>query len=575
MSPSLLLTTLSSAVIVLFFGTLTAILARTVRVNPIVGYIALGIGAHAAGFRAFGTETIDTLAQLGVIFLLFDIGLHFSWSSIRERAADIFAFGSVQILCGAVVIGSLGLLLGAKAWPMFLLGATLSLSSTAVVSQLIAERHQQNCPVGLTATAILVFQDVAGIILLVIIGSMTAQSGGAALGIFLALGKAALAVLVTVLAARYVIGPVFTLVAKMRSEEVSTAAALLIALAGSWACAAVGLSATLGAFLGGMSLANTPYRVTVHSEVAAFRGLLLGFFFMAVGYSLDAAFLMHSWPMILLAALGLFVLKAVANILASLLFRWSVPGSIQLGLLIAQGSEFGLILLSVPPMRTLLGEQLSSLLMAAIPVTLALTPAVAQLGRVVAGCMRHRKSARTDRELTPTKMTAPVLIVGMGEVGRTIADALRGFGIEYFAIERDTTRLRAAIADGYEVEYADNTDTRHWEPVELSHRSVSILTSPNLNYLRSSAQVIASHFPGLYRIAVVANEGSAQDVRELGLHVVIDNVQPKGLNAACAVLERMGQGVADIAAWRERFEASRKSHSSARRPIQLVADVPG
>lgn len=573
MNPNPLLTTLGPIVLVLFFGTATAIAARALRTSPIVGYIILGIAAHSLGFKTFDSATIDTLAQLGVIFLLFDIGLHFSWNMIRERAADIFAFGPIQILACTLLVGSIGVLAGGSPWPMYLMGAILSLSSTAVVSRLIAERHQQNCPVGLTATAILVFQDVAGIILMVIIGSL-AQPGSASIGILTALGKAVIAVGVTTLAAKYIVGPVFTLVAKTRSEEVSTAAALFVALAGSWASAQIGLSATLGGFLGGMSLANTPYRVAIHSEVAAFRGLLLGFFFIAVGYSLDADFLLRSWPLVLLAALGLFVLKTAANITASLLFRWSVPGSTQLGLLIAQGSEFGLILLSVSQVRSLLGEAFASVLMSAIAVTLALTPAAAQLGRVLAGRMRRRKSPRIIHELTPAKETAPVFIIGMGEVGRTVADALRTFDIGYFAVERDTVRLQAAIADGYEVEYADTADTRHWEPAELSHRAVSVLTSPDLKYLSATAKVIAARFPGLQRIAIVASEESAQAIRELGLNVVVDDIEPRGLNAASAVLQKMGRSESEVATWRQRFSAARKPFA-ALASVQPMLEASG
>jgi CPA2 family monovalent cation:H+ antiporter-2 len=546
---------------VLFFGTVTAVTARALRISPIVGYIILGIAARTLGFNAFDSAMIDTLSQLGVVFLLFDIGLQFSWNMVRDRAADIFAFGPIQILACTLLIGSIGVLAGGSPWPMYLMGAILSLSSTAVVTRLIAERHQQNCPVGLTATAILVFQDVAGIILMVIIGSL-AQPGSASVGILTALGKAVIAVGVTALAAKYIVGPLFTLVAKTRNEEVSTAAALFIALAGSWAAAQIGLSLTLGGFLGGMSLANTPYRVAIHSEVAAFRGLLLGFFFIAVGYSLDADFLLRSWPLVLLAALGLLVLKTAANIMASLLFRWSVPGSMQLGLLLAQGSEFGLILLSVSQVRTLLGEAFASVLMSAIAVTLALTPAAAQLGRVLAGRMRRRTSPRIVRELTPAKETAPVFIVGMGEVGRTVADALRTFDIGYLAVERDTVRLQAAIADGYEVEHGDTSDTRQWEFAELAHRAVSVVTSLDLKYLNATTKVMVARFPGLHRIVIVPNEESARIVRELGLNVVVDDTEPRGLNAASAVLEKIGRSDSEVAAWRQRFSAARKTFAA-------------
>jgi CPA2 family monovalent cation:H+ antiporter-2 len=281
-----------------------------------------------------------------------------------------------------------------------------------------------------------------------------------------------------------------------------------------------------------------------------------------VGYSLDIHFLLHYWYYVLAAATGLFILKAIGNILASLIFRWSVPGSIQLGLLIAQGSEFGLILLTVPEMRVLLGEAFASVLVSAIALTLALTPAVAHLGRFLAGKIRRLKTTRIERELTPTKQTAPVLIVGMGQVGRTVADALHQFDIDYFAIERDPQRLQTAIADGYEVEYGDVTDTRNWEPVELSHRRVSVLTVPDLVYLKGTAASIAGRFPHLHRLVVAASEDGARPVRELGLQVVVDDTAPRGIEAASTVLKLLKRGEPEIAAWRQRFNAANRHFGS-------------
>src|ERR1700753_792998 len=197
---------LKPIVSVLFWGTAVAIASRFLGFNPIVGYILLGLLGRETGFAAFDSSTIDLLAQLGVVFLLFDVGLHFSWTHIRERASDIFAFGPVQILVCTLIIGSVGVLAGGQVVPMFLLGAALALSSTAVVARRIAERHPQNCPVGLTATAILVFQDVVGILLLIVVGALNTGTG-VALVTLIALGKAIAAFGAAVVFARIAIGP--------------------------------------------------------------------------------------------------------------------------------------------------------------------------------------------------------------------------------------------------------------------------------------------------------------------------------------------------------------------------------
>jgi Kef-type K+ transport system membrane component KefB len=210
----------------------------------------LGLGLRASGLGLmFDESAISVLAELGVMFLLFEVGLHFSFGQVRKQASDIFAFGPFQVLFATIALGLIGLAFGMKSLPAFLVGAVLPLSWTAVVDRLIAERHQRNCPVGLTATSILIFQHAGAIFLLVIAGSLDGGGSVWTVGV-LALGKAAIAFGLTDLTARFLIGPLLRLVARGRNEEVLTATALLIALAAGWATGQIGLPLTLGAFLG-------------------------------------------------------------------------------------------------------------------------------------------------------------------------------------------------------------------------------------------------------------------------------------------------------------------------------------
>ena len=367
------------------FGIVAAVASRLLRLSPIVGYIGLGVALSATGLdRLMGSASIETLAELGVVFLLFDVGLHFSFNHVKAQAKDIFAFGPVQVVLGAVGLGALGLAWGLPLGAALLVGATLALSSTAVVAGLIAERHQQNCPVGLTGTAILIFQDLAAILILIV---ATALGTGQALlpAIGLALVKAVGAFAVAMLLARLAVRPLFGLIARTRNEEVFTAIALLVALSTAWATGRIGLSLTLGAFLGGMILADTPYTAVIKSEIRPFRGLLLGFFFISVGVSLDRAVLFEHWIAVIAVTLLLFGAKMLLNAGASLVFRWSVPGSAQLGFLLAQGSEFAFVILSIGSVRALIGQRECSVLVAAVALSLAATPTVADAGRQLAG----------------------------------------------------------------------------------------------------------------------------------------------------------------------------------------------
>ncbi len=538
-------------VLLLALGVLAAVGSRALRLSPIVGYLALGLGLRALGLNLLASDgTIDTLAQLGVVFLLFDIGLHFSLRHVREQAADIFGFGPVQVLLATVGLGLACLAWGLPPGAAFLVGATLALSSTAVVARLIAERHQQTCPVGLTATAILVFQDVAAIFLLIVAGAL--GSGQALLpALALALAKAAAAFFAAVLLARFVVRPLFALVASTRNEEVFTAMALLVALSAGWATGAAGLSLTLGAFLGGMVIAETPYRALISSEIRPFRTLLLSFFFISVGLSLDPQTLLHQWPAVLAAAVLLVAIKVVTNAAASLAFRWSVPGSTQLGFLLAQGSEFAFVVLSLPVVRTLTGRR-GAVLIAAVALTLAATPGLAELGRRLAGRLRRPSMAVLHAELQPGEADGPVFIAGMGRTGRTLADALREFGIGYAAVERDDRRLREAVADGYAVSFGDIGDLRLWEPLALHGRRVSVLTAPSFEVSSELSPTVSRLYPDLVRIAVVHDEADAERFRALGLTAVVDRSLPRGMDLASHVLGLLGVEPGLIGAWMQR-----------------------
>ncbi len=536
--------------LLLLFGIAAVIGSRALRLSPIVGYLLLGVVLSASGLGTLlDAGAVQALAELGVVFLLFDVGLHFSLRHVREQAGDIFGFGPVQVAFGTLGLGALGLLLGLRPAPALLVGATLALSSTAVVARLIAERHQQSCPVGLTGTAILIFQDLAAILILIV---ATASGKGESLlpAICFALLKASICFAVALGLARVAVRPLFELVARTRNEEVFTAMALLVALATAWATQRIGLSLTLGAFLGGMVVAETPYRAIVQSEIKPFRGLLLGFFFISVGLSLDRQALLHAWPAVLIGAAVLMGAKALLNMLASLVFRWSVPGSTQLALLLAQGSEFAFVIFGLGSVQAMIGQRTTALLVAAVALSLAATPGFAELGRSLAGRMRRRHvRAEADRELVERDVPAPVFIVGMGRRGRVVADALTDVGIAYAAAERDPQRLGEAVADGYEVAYGDVGDPRLWSAVALEGRRVSVLTAPSLDVSAGLTPVARAFFPHLKRLAAVVDANASAAFAAAGLVPVVDGGAVPGLALAAAVLAELDVAPERIEAW--------------------------
>jgi CPA2 family monovalent cation:H+ antiporter-2 len=504
--------TIQPAISLLGLGIGAALASRALRLNPIVGYLGLGLALAALGMRgSFSGPVVAAMAEAGVMFLLFNLGLHFSLGRIRAEAGNIFGFGSLQMLVAGGAFAALLWAFGLP--PMFavIAGFAMGLSSTAVVIGLIRERGQEDCPVGRAAQSILIFQDIAAILLLVTAGAL-AGGGALAPALGLAGAKALAAFAVAVLFARFLTEPLFSLIARAGTTEVYTATALFIALAAGWATGMAGLSLTLGAFLGGMAVADSRYRILVQTEIDAFRGLFMSFFFISVGLSIDPALLIDDGALVIGVSIALIALKCAFNVAAALLNRWSVPGSIQLGFLLGQGSEFTLVLLALPAVAGLADARLVSALVTAIAISLAVTPAVSTLGRKLAGRLR---AGPPDAKLAGD--SAPVLIIGMTHEGRAVADALEFNDIDYLALDADHDRFQMALADGYHVHAANPGDPRSWEAIGFDRRQVLVVATGKTDVSREVTPLAQQRAPGIARIIAVPDPEEIDEMAALGM----------------------------------------------------------
>ena len=534
---------LQPAIALLGLGIVVALVSGAFRLSPIVGYILLGSGLNAAGYgETFDGPLVSALAEAGVMFLLFNLGLHFSLARIREEAANIFGFGALQMLVAGGGFTALALAAGFAPVGAIIGGLALALSSTAVVIGLIRERDQEDCPVGRTAHSILIFQDMVAILLLVAASTLGGERT-IAVAIALAVVKTGCAFILAILFSRFATKPLFRLVSRATSAEVYTATALFLALAAGWLTGMAGLSLTLGAFLGGVAIADSRYRILVQTEIEAFRGLFLGFFFISVGLSLDVAALLQQWPWVAATALLLIAVKCVANIAAGLLFRWSLPGSLQLGFLLGQGSEFAIVLFALPAVVALLGTGATTIAVAAIALSLLLTPGVSALGRSLAGKLR---AGPPDSKLPGDD--APVVILGLGESGRAVADALDKRGIGYLAVESDRERFERAIADGYDVHYADVGDPRGWEALGMARRRAAVVTPQRIERVRELTPLVRKYLPGLARFIAVDGTQYHATLREEGVYPVDVSTSRGSAALVAAVFEELGVEAEPVAA---------------------------
>jgi CPA2 family monovalent cation:H+ antiporter-2 len=549
---------LAPVILLLLVGILAIALMRPLGLSPIVGYLAAGliIGPHALGLVP-DSETTRLLAELGVVFLLFDIGLHFSLQSIWDARRDILGLGPLQILLCGLAFGAIAAALGYGTHYAIILGGMLALSSTAVVVQTLAERGQQNCPVGLTGTAILIFQDICAIFILILATSIedagSASERALAVAVSSAALKAVIAFMAAVLIGRYAIKPLFRLLAQSRNEEIFTAIALLIILATAAATGGAGLSLTLGAFLGGMIISETPYRHVIQTEARPFRALLLGFFFITVGMSLDWRVLLADWAQIIVFLAALIALKAVLVAIAARAFGWSTPGSVQLGFLLAQGSEFAFVIVAMPAVRAALGERAVGVVVTGIAASLALTPTLAAFGHSLARMLRRRSAATVPAgEITPRDTLAPVVVFGMDEVGRCVVDGLEANEVAYDAVEMDYDRFLAASADGYAVAFGDVGDVRLMETLAMAERSAVVVTVVRYELSKALTPIVRDRYPNLVRFIAVDDDEDRARFEALGMRAVINRSTPRGLDLAAAVLRAQDLKEDRIRAWMKR-----------------------
>ncbi len=504
--------TIQPAVALLGLGIGAALVSRACKLNPIVGYLGLGLGLAALGFADdFSGPVVATLAEAGIMFLLFNLGLHFSLGRIRAEAGNIFGFGSLQMLVAGGAFALLFYFVGLPTEFAVIGGFAMGLSSTAVVIGLVRERDQEDCPVGRAAQSILIFQDIAAILLLVAAGAL--GTGGALLPALGSAGvKALVAFAIAVLFARYLTEPLFRLISRAGSSEVYTATALFIALAAGWATGMSGLSLTLGAFLGGMAVADSRYRIMVQTEIDAFRGLFLSFFFISVGLAINPVTLVENWLLVIGAAIGLIVLKCLFNVLAGLANRWSVPGSIQLGFLLGQGSEFALVLFAMPAVAALVEPRLISVLVTAIAISLAVTPLISNVGRKLAGKLR---AGPPDEKMAGDD--APVVIIGLSPAGRAVADALEFNDVGYLAVEANPDQFETALADGYHVHQANPADPRSWDALGMGKREVVLVATGNTEISRELTPLVQERLPGITRMIALRGSEAVEEFTDLGM----------------------------------------------------------
>jgi CPA2 family monovalent cation:H+ antiporter-2 len=536
----------SDALVVLGTAGVVVPLVRRFGLSPVLGYLGAGAILGPIGLGSFKEQVpllywltvvdeknVAGIAELGVVFLLFLIGLELSYERLMTMRRLVFGLGSLQVIIASCLIGGFLALIGMQPAVATILGTCLALSSTAIVLEILSGQGRLSSGTGRTSFAILLAQDLAVVPILLLITILGAGAGESVVtGIITALAKATLALAAIVVIGRLLLRPLFRHVATSGTRELFAAAILFVIVAASLAAAIAGLSMALGAFVAGLLLAETEYRKMIESTIEPFKGLLLGIFFFTVGMSIDFREIMRQ-PLLLLAAVtGLVVLKAAITIALARLYRIGWPSAIETGLLLGPAGEFGLVGIGMATSLGLLTAATSSFAVAVTSLSMALIPAMSVLARLW--------RARTTQPTPPSSLVpAPIvgqggaIVIGFGRVGEVVSTMLERHDIAYLAIDDDPAIVAEQRHRGRNVYYGQADDTDFLLRCGLMDTQAVIVTVRSRKRIDSIVERIRSLRPD---VVVISRARDAAHARHLYATGVTDAV-PETIEASLQLSE--------------------------------------
>lgn len=550
----------------LLFLTLAGILIpllQRFRINQVIGFLTIGVlvGPYGAGsfvqdwpWLSWVTiprrQGVQALAELGVIFLMFLIGLELSLQRVWAMRRWVFGAGTAQVLLSALAIGALAHYFGNSLQVAIVLGLVLSLSSTAVVMQLLTHQRTLASPLGQASFSVLMLQDFAVVPLLIIVDLL---SKGSTQGVFTQLGTTAAlsigVVTVILVLGRKVIAPLFRAFAQQRQSEVFMALTLLITLSIAGATAAAGLSMALGAFLAGLLLAETEYRHEVEVTIEPFKGLLMGLFFMSVGMGIDVREIAKDPVWIASSVLGLLLLKSVITASVMRLGGLSWGQALEGGTLLSQGGEFAFIVIGSALTTGLLAPDIGQFMLLVVSLSLLATPVYARLGQHLG---RHWDASRPIGHPPPhgdwaiPDVSGHVVVIGFGRAGRLLGEVFDQQHVPYLALEHNIERVATLRGQGVPIYYGNAARPELLHKLGLNKAASLVVTMDQTEAAMRVVRNARSQYPDLPIYARSHDEFHAQELHQAGATKVVPETLEAGLLLTTFALTSLGLPESDV-----------------------------
>jgi monovalent cation:proton antiporter-2 (CPA2) family protein len=575
----MLLPMLITLVALLAAAVLLVSLSRRLGLGSILGYLIAGLLIGPSGLRLVtDVESISEISELGVLMLLFIIGLELRLPRVWAMRRSVFGLGAAQLVVTGAILGGGAYWAGATWVGAAILGLGLALSSTAIVLPLLAERNLLALTSGRDSFAVLLFQDLASVPLIALVPALAGHHPDGPVSI--ALLKAAGAVAIILLGGRFLLRPMFAAIGGARTREVFTATALLIVVGAAALAGGAGLPLSLGAFAAGVVLAESEYRHELQADIEPFEGLLLGFFFMSVGMSTDIALVVREPEQIALGVALLVVVKALLAFVLGRLRGQTTPTAIRFGLAIAQGSEFAFVLFGAAIAAGALEKTAVERATLIIAMSMLMSPILFAASERWVIPRLMKKAPRPPSRLEDAR-PAPVVICGFGRFGQIVGRVLLMRGIKFNALDSEAGNIETVRRFGYLAFYGDPTRLDLLRAVGADQAKVIVVALPNAEAVLKVSQLAREHFPQAKIFARARNRRVAHALIDVGVHEFVRETFLSSLRLGELVLLGLDFNEEDarrtVEAFRERDEqmliAQHAFYEDEKQVVQTAAQV--
>ena len=570
----------SDALVVLGTAGIVVPIVQRLGISPVLGYLAAGALLGPLGLGSFiaqapflywltvvDAKNVSGIADLGVVFLLFLVGLELSFERLMAMRRLVFGLGGLQILVSTAAIASIAALAGQTAAVAIMLGALLALSSTAVVLQILSEQGRMMSSTGRASFAVLLAQDFAVIPILMFVSILGANTGAtiaASIGTALLQALAALAIIAVV--GRIVLRPLLRLVAATRSNDLFIAVILFVIVATGVIAALAGLSMALGAFVAGLLLSETEYRKAIEATIEPFKGLLLGLFFFTIGMSIDAREVIREPVLLLGSVVGLVLLKALILVAVARLYRLNWPVAVEIGLLLGPGGEFAFVGIGLALALGLVPPPVASFTLAVTSLGMALIPLNAIVARRLAPLLQAPKAVEPELLLQPAQQQRHAIVIGYGRVGKLVCSLLREHGVPFTAVDNDPNAVARDRRAGHAVYFGDATQPAFLDACGIKDAAGVIVTLNRASIVDEVVGEVRHLRPDVLIVARARDGVHAQHLYGIGVTDAVPETIEASLQLSEAALVGLGVPTGPvIASLHEHRETVRKDLQAAAR----------